>query len=177
MFLRDDVLADGCSLRYMTGAQTRCPADLMGGKTLEMREHLFLILLVSETLLFLNLGTLVSVLILNTVSTHFYLYLLFTWLELSGILGSPDLSSYHSADGSSLSWCPGHLDMSFSSPGHSPEQPNLPHFSSKSCTSKRPPGSAEPVCDSGKLEDVGNRLGCWRFLVRLGKIAGISKIF
>jgi len=134
----------------------------------------FLILLVPETLLFLGLGTLVSVSNLNIVSTHFYLYLLLTWLELSGISGSPDLSGYHSAKSNSLSCCPGLSDMTSSSPGRFLEQPNLPHFSSRSWTSEHPPRSAEQEPDCGKVEDAGNSLRCRRFPVELGKSHVIS---
>lgn len=51
MFLRGEVLVDRCGLKYVAGAQRRCPIDHIGAKTFEMREHLSLILLlVSETL-------------------------------------------------------------------------------------------------------------------------------
>lgn len=116
-----------------------------------------------------DLGTLVSVSVMSIVSIRFYLYLLFTWLKLSGISGSSDLPSSHSASSSSLDWYPGHLYIIFSSPGHSPEQPR---FSSRSSDSQ--PSQTVTV------EDAGNRLGCWRFPVglwRVGKNHVISKIF
>lgn len=39
MFLHNKVLPDGCSVRYVAHAQTRCSADHKGGKPLETKKH------------------------------------------------------------------------------------------------------------------------------------------